>query len=196
MIIVLLMLLLLAPSVQAQPDAMQFELAIIRYADSLYEIRRRQTDEERNGDDQALEEAALDLQYSNDQDIFQIKPAALLADEVRKLRNAESFEVLYHGGWQQPLTPPGQARWIRFLGEPQNGLLAGNAQISFDKHFLLKLSILYDVNYHLDVIEQNVAKSRTTTIQFEETVQNGKIYYFDHPAIGVLILAREIKTKI
>lgn len=175
-------------------DAMRIDLMVIRYADSEYETLRRQAGGQRDEEHEALEEAALDLSSADSAEIFPVAAGSLLKDAADKVEGSDMFETLYHVAWRQPLMPLGQAQLIRFLGAPQNGLLAGNARISFENNFLLQLSLLYDLNYHLNFREQNVPKTETMLIELEEVVEHGKIYYFDYPALGILLTARKTEN--
>lgn len=178
---------------QAQSNqAAHVELMVIRHLDSTYEIMRRQAGDDYSSSQQTLAAAALDLSRGGNEQIFAIKENLRLADEADSLQDSNDYDVLYHGAWQQPLMSPGQAQLIRFLSEPQNGLLAGNAQISFDNNFLLQLSLLYDLNFHINYMEQAVPQIQTVTIKLEEVIENKKIYYFDHPAVGVVVTVQTI----
>ena len=178
---------------QAQSNqAAHVELMVIRYLDSTYEIMRRQAGDDYSSSQQTLAAAALDLSRGGNEQIFAIKENLRLANEADSLQDSNDYDVLYHGAWQQPLMSPGQAQLIRFLSEPQNGLLAGNAQISFNNNFLLQLSLLYDLNFHINYMEQAVPQIQTVTIKLEEVIENKKVYYFDHPAVGVVVTVQTI----
>ena len=187
------LVLLLLPLAHAQnEDAMQVEIMIVRYSKSLYEMKRYQDNEDWGVEPATLEEAAMDLSLGDHSEIFPIQSGALLGDKARTLEKSDTFDVLYHGGWQQPLMAPGQARLIRFINELQNGLLAGNARISYDDQFLLQLSLLYDINFYIGPVEQAAPQNRSIVINFKEVLENEKSYYFDHPAIGILVSVRKI----
>ena len=187
------LVLLLLPLAHAQnEEAMQVEIMIVRYSESLYEIERHQNNEDWDIEPAALEEAAMDLSLGDHPKIFPIQGGAPLDDKADALEKSDVFDVLYHGGWQQPLMAPGQARLIRFINESQNGLLAGNARISYDDQFLLQLSLLYDIDFYIGPIEQTVPQNRSIIINFKEVLENEKTYYFDHPAMGVLVSIRKI----
>ena len=140
------------------------------------------------------ERAALDLSQTDAyDDIRAVTEGQLrLTDEAQKIELDSRYELLYHGGWRQPPLHRAQTPYINILNEPQNGLLKATAWMSFESYFKLILDFQYDPAF--DEAAQIVDTPRTFSIpiHLERIMTDKKLFYIDHPVIGVIAVINPI----
>ena len=115
-----------------------------------------------------------------------------LEKEYQKLVAAEEFEVLHRVAWKQSQYSIDQAFFITVVPENIGGLLKGNARLTYDRLYQLKLNFLYDSDESLKLIEeiqpleQTTTESRLIPIKMVKIMTHSKIYYLDHALLGVI----------
>ncbi len=106
---------------------------------------------------------------------------------LKKLGNSENFELLHQVSWQQPVYDPQNALHVALVPARRGGLLKGSAKLSFDRYFQLAMTLLYEPGFpDAEPSEQNSPASDTVFIHLKETMTDNKLYYLDHPLLGVL----------
>ncbi len=134
------------------------------------------------------ERAALDLSRTDVYDDIQAATESQLrlTDEAQKIRLDSRYQLLYHGGWRQPPLHRAQTPYINILNEPQNGLLKGTAWMSFERYFKLILDFQYDPNFNETPQFVDTPQTFSIPIHLERIMTDEKLYYIDHPVIGVI----------
>ena len=137
---------------------------------------------------QHKERAALDLSQTDaDDDIQAVSKNRLrLTGEAQKIKRDSRYELLYHGGWRQPPLNRAQAPYINILNGPQNGLLKGTAWMSFERYFKLILDFQYDPNFNETSQFVDTPQTFSIPIHLERIMEDEKLFYIDHPIIGVI----------
>ena len=146
---------------------------------------------------QHKERATLDLsQASAESDIQAIPTQRLqLTAEAQKIERDSRYQLLYHGGWQQPPYHRAQAPHINILKEPQNGLLKGTAWMSYERYFKLLLSFQYDPNFNEAAEIVDAPQTFSIPIHLERIMSDEELFYIDHPVIGVIAIITPISES-
>ena len=140
------------------------------------------------------ERAALNLLEADaDSDIRALPQQQLqLTAEAQKIKQDSRYELLYHGGWQQPPYHRAQAPYINILNELQNGLLKGTAWLSYERYFKLLLDFRYDPEFSQTAEVVDTPQAFSIPIHLERTMSDEKLFYIDHTIIGVIALISPI----
>ena len=138
--------------------------------------------------------AALDLFQTDASDDIQAvsKNQLKLTSEAQKIQLDSRYELLYHGGWRQPPLNRAQTPYINILNGPQNGLLKGTAWMSFDRFFKLILDFQYDPNFNDTPEFVDTPQTFSIPIHLERIMPDEKLFYIDHPIIGVIAIINPI----
>ena len=138
--------------------------------------------------------AALDLFQTDASDDIQAvsKNQLKLTSEAQKIQLDSRYELLYHGGWRQPPLHRAQTPYINILNGPQNGLLKGTAWMSFERFFKLILDFQYDPNFNDTPEFVNTPQTFSIPIHLERIMPDEKLFYIDHPIIGVIAIINPI----
>lgn len=140
--------------------------------------------------------AALDLhkvKISNDIQAVSLSQLQL-NDEVQKIKHHSQYELLYHGAWQQPPYHRAEAPYINILDGPQNGLLKSTAWLSYERYFKLLLNFQYDPEFDETSEVVDIPQASPIFIRLERTLSEKKLFYLDHPVIGVIALISPIEN--
>ena len=137
---------------------------------------------------QATERAALDLFQTDAYDDIRAVPKnrLKLTAEAQKVKRDSRYELLYHGAWQQPPLNRAQTPYINILNAPQNGLLKAIAWMSFEGYFKLILDFQYDPDFNEPSEVLDVPQIFSIPIRLERVMADKKLFYIDHPIIGVI----------
>ena len=143
---------------------------------------------------QHSERAALDLfQTDAYDDIRAVRENQLqLTNEAQKIQLDSRYELLYHSGWRQPPLHQAQTPYINILNGPQNGLLKGTAWMSFERFFKLILDFQYDPNFSDTPEFVDTPQTFSIPIHLERIMEDEKLFYIDHPIIGVIAIINPI----
>ena len=192
---VLMLLLIGCIGANAQDTAELYQAEIIVFRqieadtaiDKLRDLNHPQTNRH-------AERAALDLFQTNAYDDIQVvaKDQLKLTDEAQKIRLDSRYELLYHVGWRQPPLDRAQAPYINILNGPQNGLLKATAWISFERLFRLILDFQYDPTFNETPQFVDIPKTFSIPIHLERIMADEKLFYIDHPIIGVIAVINPI----
>ena len=192
---VLMLLLIGCIGANAQDTAELYQAEIIVFRqieadtaiDKLRDLNHPQTN-------RPAERAALDLFQTNAYDDIQVvaKDQLKLTDEAQKIRLDSRYELLYHIGWRQPPLDRAQAPYINILNGPQNGLLKATAWISFERLFRLILDFQYDPTFNETPQFVDIPKTFSIPIHLERIMADEKLFYIDHPIIGVIAVINPI----
>lgn len=173
---------------QEAAKAYQFELLIVKHSDT----QLKQLEKVINPNlEYRLQQAAFDIfKASSDSEVHIISDASRfnLSEEIKKLEDSDLFEVLYHIVWQQPPYPRTQAQHINILPEPIKGLLKGIAWVSYERYFQLRLDFQYDASFEKEprLTDSLSGQSFPIAVHMKKIMDANKLYYLDHPAIGIL----------
>ena len=192
---VLMLLLIGCVGANAQDIAELYQAEIIVFRqteadtaiDKLKDLSRPQTN-------RPAERAALNLSQTDAYNDIQAVPRdqLKLTDEAQKIRLDSRYELLYHGGWRQPPLDRAQAPYINILDGPQNGLLKGTAWMSFERLFKLILDFQYDPAFNDAPQFVDIPKTFSIPIHLERIMADEKLFYIDHPIIGVIAIINPI----
>lgn len=118
-------------------------------------------------------------------------PVRLLEAERSKLDADSRAAVLAHIAWRQPRYEFERALYIAFLEEQRAGLLKGYARVVHARFYELELQFLYDSGLDVAPVEDfgpAPPRARAVTISMRKVMEADKLYYLDHPLLGVLAL--------
>jgi hypothetical protein len=154
------------------------------------------------------------IQFTKGQPMKGNKPVAfrVLPPEERSLsgawsqmRRSRDYRPLYHVAWRQPMERPDRAKPIYFSLLPANGAQASDMNPP-KLEGTLKLSIKRYLHFEADIVLHEPASGsdpqasqegfgyaprfRHYRLQELRRMRSGKLYYIDHPVIGVLTIAK------
>lgn len=124
------------------------------------------------------EAIALHSQVGQSAQPFQLLNASAfdLKNELYRLHHDASFQVLGHYSWKQPITnkkaitlPPTELKGWK---------VEGNVRIQHGNYYAFDAQLYGSPPSHPDAFFSLTQKQR---------LQEGKVYYFDHPQIGMLL---------
>lgn len=119
-----------------------------------------------------------------------------LDDEAKRISDSEDFELLQRISWEQPAPDPQNAFHVSLLPARRDGLLKGAAKLSLERYFQLEISLLYEPGFtDSEPVEQDSLETETVLIRLDEVMTDNKLYYLDHPLLGVLALITVLKTE-
>lgn len=125
----------------------------------------------------------------NNSDIQLLSPRKfLLADEAEYIETSNQYQLLYHVAWSQPPYYREQARYIDILKGPENGLTKGIAWVSYERYFRLRLALQYDPYFSRNPETVDTPETFLIPIQIKRIMSEQKLFYLDHPIIGVLAI--------
>ncbi len=118
-----------------------------------------------------------------------------LSVEIEKLGRSEKFELLHQVSWQQPVYDPQNALYISLIPERRHNLLKGTLKLSYERYFQFAITLLYEPGFaDLEPSEQESPESSTVFIHLKEVMTDNKLYYLDHPLLGVLARITVLET--
>jgi len=186
-----LLLLACAPFINAQEvaDRYQIEIIVFKQADAPSAVAQLKG-VSRPEVARYLNQAAVDLSQTTGGDAIHAvaKNQLLLTGEARKIEQAWQYELLYHGAWRQPPYHRAQARYINILKEPRGGLIRGIGWLSYERYFKLLLDFQYDPNFAQTTEVVDTPEAFSIPIHLERVMEAEKLFYLDHPIIGVVAI--------
>ncbi|MBC6414088.1 MAG: hypothetical protein GDA45_04035 [Chromatiales bacterium] len=190
-IIVVVLLLVCTAYAHAQDSAelYQAEIIVFKQIDADLELRQIQ-DISPLASEQNRERATLDLYQTTAHSSVRAVPSnrLQLAAEAQRIERDSRYQLLYHGAWQQPPYDRSRAPHINILREPQNGLLKGTAWMGYGGYFKLLLDFQYDPDYDQASEVLDVPQTFSVPISVDRIIAENKLFYIDHPIIGVITL--------
>ena len=135
-----------------------------------------------------------------------IKPTrnSTLLNTVSRLNRSESYRVHYHSSWKQPIMRKRSAKFINI--HSGNGLIQGKMRLykSTYLHAALDLWLVENttqVNSWSDGGDVspdsiNIDAPRNPHLSESRRIRSKKIYFFDHPKMGVLLKLTPIESPI
>ena len=144
---------------------------------------------------QNKQRAALDLSKTNATSDIRTVPynQLQLSSEAQKIKLDNRYQLLYHSAWQQPPYHRAQTPYINILNAPQNGLLKGTAWVSYERYFKLILDFQYDPDFDKASEVVDTPQTFSIPIHLERTMSDEKLFYIDHPIIGVITLISPLR---
>ena len=202
--LILFFLLFIAKISLAQeklPEKIQIDLLIFRHItatpdqiNNILSLAPQQGDITQEGV-KSLTNSTNKNTIQNEGDGFlKIVDSTKLENEIKKISQSEYFEIMQQITWQQPVYSPHNALFISLSPNRYNGLLKGTAKISFDRYFQLAIDLLYEPDLSdAEPTEQDSPESKLVLTHLTEVMTDNKLYYLDHPLLGVLAKVTVIK---
>ena len=120
-------------------------------------------------------------------DVRLVRGPGKLGAELDALDASDNFEVLHQVSWRQPVYDLQDALHVSLLPERRDGLLKGNAKLSFHRYFQLSVTLLYEPGFAAEEpSERDRPESDKVFIHLRETMTDNQLYYLDHPLVGAL----------
>ncbi len=112
-----------------------------------------------------------------------LAPASLrLADVVARLRRASAYQVLYHGGWSQPVESQQQATPSPLPADAQQAGLSGTITLYRERYLHALVDISLPATGNTAEKDWHIRQGRR--------LRGNALQYFDHPAFGMILAVR------
>lgn len=180
---------------QKPAPAYHFELIIFKYKNANTQELEKVIDPKLN---HRLEQPALNLYDTKPDDAVTLvtNPRRFkLTEELQKMEDSDLFEILDHIAWQQPPYQRNRARYINIAEDSSKGLLVGIAWASYERYFQLRLDLQYDSGHQntRQTLKRPQNQAPMVAIHMKKIMDMNKLYYIDHPLIGVLAYVHPLK---
>lgn len=122
-----------------------------------------------------------------------------------QMRRSRDYRPLYHVAWRQPVESPDKARQIFFSLLPENGAQATDFNLP-KLEGSLKFSVKRYLHLNADIALHKPASGsdpqasgdsygfaphyKHYRLQESRRMRSGKLYYIDHPVLGILVIAK------
>ena len=126
-----------------------------------------------------------------------IQPAVInsLVGVAARLNKSSKYRVHYHRAWKQPIQTKSRAKSVKIISE--NNHIEGKIQLYKSTYLHASLNLwLNRENTRLDASPEgtNIELMRNPNLKESRRIRSNKLYFFDHPKMGIMLKITPLKT--
>lgn len=185
LLIPILLVMLPGASIAREPAEIQLDLLVFRHNTTLPEqIDAILKVPPRPGD---VIPPSVQLSAATNGDELQLARSDSLEKQAEEIEKSRHFDLLHKISWRQPVYALQDAPYVSLAPTSCCGLVQAVAKVFYERYFQLTISLLYDPELaQPELTEQDTPENKTVFINLKETMTDDKLYYLDHPLLGVV----------